>query len=193
MAANESEAREKVIAVADRLFSERGYKAVMLTEIAAEVGMRHPSLYHHFPKGKEQLYVEVMERNLTQHQRGVEQAVNRAQPDIRSQLLAAAEWFLSQPPMDLMRLIHSDMPAIDAAAGQRLVNLSYAALMLPIKTILEQAVRRGEMADSRLDVLAGSIVGMIEQLYAVPRSSHSDRLEMARFLIDSLLNGLYAR
>lgn len=193
MARNESEAREKVIAVADRLFSERGYKAVMLTEIAAEVGIRHPSLYHHFPKGKEQLYVEVMERNLAQHQRGLQQAVSRAQPDIRSQLLAAAEWFLSQPPMDLMRLIHSDMPAIDPAAAQQLVNLSYAALMLPIKTILEQAVRRGEMADSRLDVLAGSIVGMIEQLYAVPRSSHSDRLEMACFLIDSLLNGLYTR
>ena len=186
MAGNESEAREKVIAVADRLFSERGYKAVMLTEIAAEVGIRHPSLYHHFPKGKEQLYVEVMERNLTQHQRGLERSVSSAQPDIRSQLLAAAEWFLSQPPMDLMRMIHS-------AAAQKLVNLSYTALMLPIRTVLEQAVRRGEMANSRLDVLAGSIVGMIEQLYAVPRSSPSDRLEMALFLIDSLLNGLYTR
>jgi AcrR family transcriptional regulator len=191
VARSDSEAREKIIAIADRLFSERGYKAVMLTEIAAEVGVRHPSLYHHFPKGKEQLYVEVMERNLNHHQLGLERSIIGAQPEIRSQLLAAAEWFLSQPPMDLMRLIHSDMPAIDAAAARRLVDLSYVALMLPIKTILEEALRRGEIAESRLDVLAGSIVGMIEQLYAVPGASHSDRLEMAHFLIDSLLNGLY--
>lgn len=190
MAKSDSEAREKVIAVADRLFSERGYKAVMLTEIAAAVGVRHPSLYHHFPQGKEQLYTEVMERNLKLHQRGLERSIADAQPDVRSQLCAAAEWFLSQPPMDLMRLIHSDMPAIDPASAKRLVDLSYVALMLPIKLLLQDAVQRGEIAESRLDVLAGSIVGMIEQLYAVPRVSHSDRLDMAHFLIDSLLNGL---
>jgi AcrR family transcriptional regulator len=193
VAKNDSEARERVIAIADRLFSERGYKAVMLTEIAAEVGIRHPSLYHHFPRGKEQLYVDVMERNLKHHQRGLEQAITLAGPEIKFKLQAAAEWFLSQPPMDLMRLIHSDTPAIDPAAAKRLVDLSYVALMLPIRTVLEEAVGRGEIEESRLDVLAGSIVGMIEQLYAVPRASHSDRLEMAHFLIGSLLNGLYKR
>ena len=38
------EARERVLSVADRLFTERGYQAVTLRDIAQEVGIRHASL-----------------------------------------------------------------------------------------------------------------------------------------------------
>ena len=48
-----SEARERVLDGAAKLFTERGYAAVTLRDIAAEVGIRHTSLYHHVPGGKE--------------------------------------------------------------------------------------------------------------------------------------------
>jgi AcrR family transcriptional regulator len=59
-----SESRERVLQQAEHLFSERGYAAVTLRDIAAGLGIRQASLYHHVPGGKEQLYVEVTERNL---------------------------------------------------------------------------------------------------------------------------------
>jgi AcrR family transcriptional regulator len=40
---DESEARERVLAAAERLFAERGYAAVTLRDIAAAVGIRHAS------------------------------------------------------------------------------------------------------------------------------------------------------
>jgi AcrR family transcriptional regulator len=42
------------------MFSERGYYGVSMRDLAAELGMRAPSLYSHFP-GKRQLLIAVLE------------------------------------------------------------------------------------------------------------------------------------
>ena len=43
--------REKILLEALRLFSQRGYDAVSVEQIAQAVGIRAPSLYKHY-KGK---------------------------------------------------------------------------------------------------------------------------------------------
>lgn len=39
-----------------------GYPGVSMSEVAAAAGIKKPSLYHHFPGGKESLYAEVAAR-----------------------------------------------------------------------------------------------------------------------------------
>ncbi|MGH1349636.1 MAG: TetR/AcrR family transcriptional regulator [Methyloligellaceae bacterium] len=50
-----SDAKEKLIKTAARLFRQRGYHAVGLTEILDESGAPKGSFYHHFPEGKDEL------------------------------------------------------------------------------------------------------------------------------------------
>jgi AcrR family transcriptional regulator len=49
----------RILAAATRLFQDRGYRAVGVDDIAAQVGMAGPSVYHHFP-GKAELLVRVL-------------------------------------------------------------------------------------------------------------------------------------
>jgi TetR/AcrR family transcriptional regulator, cholesterol catabolism regulator len=48
--------RPDIVAAATRVFSVRGYHAATMTEIAEELGMRKPSLYHHVRKKEDLLY-----------------------------------------------------------------------------------------------------------------------------------------
>jgi AcrR family transcriptional regulator len=52
---------EQTLNVAHALFAERGYAAVTMDEVAAEVGVTKPLLYNYFGN-KERLYIACMER-----------------------------------------------------------------------------------------------------------------------------------
>ncbi len=189
-----SEARERVLDAAERLFAEKGYASVTLRDIAAAVGIRHASLYHHAPGGKEELFVEVAGRNFARHREGLGAAIAGAAPDVRARLRAAADWLLSQPPMDLVRMVYSDMPSIDPAHAARLSRVAYDSLLAPIEAVLIEAREEGEIDHRNPGLIAGGLVGMIESLYAVPQHVVTrGRQAMAHELIDALLDGLRPR
>ena len=188
-----SEARERVLVEAERQFGERGYTAVTLRDIANALGIKQASLYHHVPGGKEELFVEVTERTLRRHRDGLAAAIAGAGPQLRAQLRAVADWLLAHPPMDLVRMSYSDMPAIDPQHAERLSRLAYEALLVPLAAVLQQAQARGEIRHHNLFLVAGGLLGMIESLHSAPTNSGISRQQMAWQLIDVMLDGLRPR
>lgn len=192
--AEHSEARERVLAAAERLFSTKGYAAVTLRDIAAAIGIRQASLYHHVPGGKEELFIEVTERTLARHHAGLDAAIRSAPEQIRDQLRAAAAWLLAQPPMDLLRMMHSDMPAIAEAHAQRLGMLAYDSLIQPLEAAIAAACARGEIVHQTPGLVAGGLLGMLQSLHAIPDYAlDGPREALAYALIDVLLQGLCPR
>jgi AcrR family transcriptional regulator len=138
-------AKTHFVRAAEQLFAQKGYNAVTLRDIAAEIGIHHTSLYHHAPGGKEKLFIEVTERNLTRHREGLLQSIHQAKPDVRSRLRAVAAWLVSQPPMNLLRMTHADMPSISPAQAYRLSELAYETMIVPLEQMLQQAQHYGEI------------------------------------------------
>lgn len=188
-----SPARERVLSVAEQLFSERGYKAVTLRDIAEALGIRQASLYHHFPGGKEELFVEVTERGLERHREALQRAIDEAGPDLRSQLQAAARWLLSQPPVDMNRMVRSDMPAISEPHAHRLTQAAFRALLAPLDRAFIQARDTGAYAIPSETLLSGSFLSIIEGIQLAERFSPMSREQMADEMIQVLLNGLRRR
>lgn len=186
------DSRERLLAVAERLFGERGYTAVTLRDIAAAVGIRQASLYHHMPGGKEQLFVEVTERGLERVRRELEQALAAAPDGLRARLRVASGVLLAQPPIDLARMVRSDMPAIAPEHARRLTALAFASLVLPLEGLFAAAQASGESRPADPRLLAGVFLAMLETVQVAEHFSGASPGAMASALIDVLIDGLRA-
>jgi AcrR family transcriptional regulator len=191
--------REEILKVAEKLFMKRGYAGVKLRDIAAEVGMRHASLYYYAPDGKKGLFIEVMKRSFYRHRAGLEQTIADAPSEISAQMHAVAEWMITQPPMDLGRMTESDLPAMEPEIGAKLGNLAIESITLPLIEALDAAAKRGEitpMHDYATAAMAFTV--LVESVHNIPDEVVTYRIpggrkQVSKTLTDMLLNGWLPR
>ncbi|MCB0089490.1 MAG: TetR/AcrR family transcriptional regulator [Caldilineaceae bacterium] len=187
-----SDATQRVLDVAERLFMQRGYAAITLRDIAQALDMKQASLYYHFPGGKEQLFVTVVQRVLERYKAGIHQALATHRLDLRQQLMAIALWFAQQPPMNLLGLMHADIPALSQASQAELLDSVFVALFAPIRNTFAAAQQIGTIRTVDPDMITGAFLAIMDGISY--RQAHSDEISpevMAQEMISVLLDGLH--
>ena len=190
-----SAARQRLLDTAQGLFHERGYRAVTMQEIARSLGIRQASLYYHVPDGKEQLFVAVAQRSFERHRQGLQVAIDDAAPHLEGQLRAIAGWCGAQPPMNLLGMMHADMPALSQANHQVLEAAAYRCLFEPVAATFQAAIERGEIRSMQADLLAGSFLALMDGInYSSQHQPGTPpRQVMADAVISIMLDGLRPR
>ncbi len=186
------ESRERVLHTAERLFHERGYKAVSMRDIAKALGIKQASLYYHVPDGKEQLYVEVMTRNFVRHGVGLRHNIDAVDENLRAQLKAAAAWFVEHAPLGLLGMMQNDLQVLSEQSQQQLQQALFQHIWHPIQTSFENAEQRGEAQNVRAWDLTGAFLSLMDGLtHAGTAGLMTGQMgESAEYVIDLLMDGL---
>jgi TetR/AcrR family transcriptional regulator of autoinduction and epiphytic fitness len=152
-------AREDAIVQAvNRLLAEKGFDAMTVDEVAAEVGIAKASLYRHFPS-KEDLAAEAMVRTLERAQTFLDGLDIRLPPLQRLQ--AAVRWMLQVQ-------LQGEMPSLPSAnSSLRATLLAHQAYMDRLMNVSEKLGSwiEAAQAEGRLDQTLPPIV-VLYTLYA---------------------------
>ena len=119
--------RELILAEARKCFAESGYDGTSLNDIAAGVGIRRPSLLHHFPS-KEALYEEVFEQLLSDWIERLAGAIGAPETGNRKmELVIGAGFDLFADNPDYVRLMRRE--ALDGGVH---LGIDMAAVLRPM-------------------------------------------------------------
>lgn len=189
-AVTEEDRAKRILKVAGRLFAEKGYAATSTTEIASEVGIRQPTLYHYFP-GKQWILKAILDEIL------------RAPAEMARRVTASGD----APEVKLYRLLRYNVLLI-CTSPYRVGEIAWLrevrgeafegfwngrrALVALYRRLIEECIQAGLFRRLDAQMAALDLNGSSEGVINWKGQSDAEPASIAEFVADRALSGLLA-
>jgi AcrR family transcriptional regulator len=181
-----AQSRTHLVDTALRLFVEQGYDATPVSQILDEAGMARGALYHHFPDGKQQLFVEVVD--VVDHQ--LHEGFDEIAATIESPVAQISAGF------DVLLRLATDRQfariiLIEAAAVMPGAWTDGSEFVL-LRDTLQRAMEAGELRAMPLDAATSTLYGAARRAADFvaraddPKRSADDCRDVLRAVLDGL-------
>jgi AcrR family transcriptional regulator len=175
--------RQRIVASALQLFSERPYETVQMEDVARHAGVAKPTLYRYYA-GKEELFLASIELALGDLETAVEQAA--ALHDTRLALRAVLERVLQSlgDCTAAIRAFDESEPAL-GDRGRALIRARVRNIRTTVSALLQRGRESGTVDTPDADLAAVALIGAARMLAAqIPASRRTEALGVLWSLIE---------
>ena len=156
--------RQRFLAVATRLFAERGYEGTSIEAILEEAGASRGSLYHHFP-GKDALFEAVLIRLLEDTGQQTILAADGAPDSVAAMQAGCRAWVrLARDPV-IQRIVLIDGPSVLGWEHWRELDAQQSLGLLQFS--LGVAAAEGRVAPELVDMFAHVLMAALSEIAMV--------------------------
>jgi AcrR family transcriptional regulator len=144
---HEVDTRGRLVDAFARQLAVYGYAGVSLEVVAREAGIRKPSLYHHFPGGKDELYAVVADRFIEERHALLVGALS-APGGLRDRLVAVVR-ALSDPTgaaLSFDQRLFDALPLVAEGIRDRVSEAYVGKLLGPVEGLFREAISSGALA-----------------------------------------------
>ena len=175
-----TDARDRAIATAERLFRIQGYTATGLTQILEESGAPKGSFYFHFPRGKTQLAEEAIDQYVARRIAVLRNISGNTMGDARNFVQQLFDTFAAEMVVSdfqygcLMQNLANELPALDAELTKRV-----ARGFVDSTEIVAEHFRGCGFSPARASATAAALVAALEGARTIARLEHSPAIFQA--------------
>jgi TetR/AcrR family transcriptional regulator, repressor for neighboring sulfatase len=189
------EARTRILAAAERRLSEVGPEGLRLTDLAAELGVSHPAILHHFGS-REELVVAVVSRAMARLNERLIEATKRDASGHETIMHMVADFYASEGHARVIawlvlsgRALKWRLPKGELGPLEQLIRLSHAQRIAehPERTIDYEDTRfRGQLTALALlgDAIFGNLIRYVSGDELSPARARDFRKRLAGLIAD---------
>ncbi len=148
---NNHSTRSRLLDVAAAHFAMHGIEGATMRKIAEGAGIQAPSIFHHFPGGKSELYDQLLGEMMLEIGQVIQQAIEQDRAPVESVLvLFEALWDMYQHQPEYAALIVREMMFPDALRQERF-KVQTDMMLTVMHDFFESSQQRGELRQFSVD------------------------------------------
>ncbi len=181
--------REEIIRVAAKLFKEKGFSAVTMRDLAAEMGIKAASLYNHI-NSKQDILNDIIISLAEAFTEGMKliQSSNKNCIDKLKQIIELHVKLSSQNVYGMASLNNDWMHLDEKLKYYQKLRIDYED---DFRSILKEGIASGEIINVKPDVMMFSILTTLRSLYIwIPKKEDLNLKELSSTLSQILITGI---